>query len=365
MHLRTSVFDRQAGFSLIELLVALLIASIVAGAALAVAAAHVGMARTQPMAIDLQQRARVGIDLLYRDLYMAGAGMAYGPQPGPLRRVFAPIVPRRMGLQSADAPTIARADAITLMFVPGTRAQSALRQPLGAGSSDLFIEHGPQCPAADLLCALAAGASVVVFDDAGHFDFFTVTSTAGDVAHVRPWQPNHSSYAYPAGAAVSEAESHTYYFDAKNRQLRHFDGYLTDIPVVDEVVGVAFDYEGDPLPPQAPKPPLGTANCLYDTLGMPVPGLMTLPAHSGSLATLPLSILSDGPWCGDGDDIFDADLLRIRRVNVTLRLQVGNDMMRGRSTDFAVVGRGANAAQLVPDYAVRFEVAPRNMGWDR
>jgi len=225
----TGVSRSEAGFSLVELLVTLLIVSVVAGAALAVAAANVGMARTQPMAIDLQQRARVGIDLLYRDLYMAGAGMAYGPRPGPLHRAFAPIVPRRMGLQGADAPTVARADAITLMFVPPTRAQSALRQPLGAGASDLFIEHGPQCPPTDLLCALAAGASVVVFDNAGHFDFFTVTSTAGDVAHVRQWQPGHSSYAYPAGAAVSEAESHTYYFDVKNRQLRHFDGYLTEV----------------------------------------------------------------------------------------------------------------------------------------
>lgn len=356
---------RDTGFSLIEVLVSLLIVLIVAGAALAVAAAHVGFARSEPMAIDLQQRARIGVDLLYRDLYMAGAGMAYGPQPGPLRNVFAPIVPRRMGLQGADAPTMARADVITLMFVPATRTQSALRQPLAGGGSDLFVEYAPQCPVNDLLCALAAGVSVVVFDSAGHFDFFTVTSTAGDVGHVRQWQAGHSSYAYAAGAAVAGAESHTYYFDAKNRQLRHFDGYLTDMPVVDEVVGVTFEYEGDPLPPTAPKPPLGTANCLYDAAGMPVPGLMSLTAHSGSLAELPLSILSDGPWCGDGDNSFDADLLRIRRVSVTLRLQVGNDMMRSHGTDFAVTGKGPSAAQLVPDYAVRFDVAPRNMGWDR
>ena len=92
---------------------------------------------------------------------------------------------------------------------------------------------------------------------------------------------------------------------------------------------------------------------------------MNLPAQNGSLAVLPLSILSDGPWCGDGDNTFDADLLRIRRVGVTLRLQVGNDMMRARGTDFAIAGRGISAAQLVPDYAVRFVVAPRNMGWDR
>jgi len=356
--------NREAGWSLVEVLVSLLIALVVSSAALAVAAAHLGRARTEPMAIDLQQRARGGADLLLRDLQLAGAGPSYGPSPGPLRDMFAPIVPRRMGLQGADPPSVARADAITLMYVAATPAQSALRQPLVSGGSSLSVDHLPQCPATDLLCALATGASVVVFDRAGHFDFFTITNAAGDVAQLRPWQAGHPSFAYAPGAGVSEAESHTYYFDAKNRQLRHFDGYLTDIPVVDEVVGLTFEYEGDPLPPRAPKPPVGTANCLYDAAGTPWPGLVNLPAHDGSLATLPLSILSDGPWCGDGDNTFDADLLRIRQVRVTLRLQVGNEMMRGRSADFSIAGKGNDSRQLVPDYVARFDVAPRNMGWD-
>lgn len=355
----------EAGWSLVELLVSLLIAIVIGGAAFAVTTAHVVMARTQPMAVDLQQRARAGADVLYRDLQLAGAGPSYGPLPGPLRNAFAPIVPRRMGLTGADPPSVARADAITIMSAAPTAAQSALRQPLASGGSTLFIEHGPQCPASDLLCALATGASVLVFDRAGHFDFFTITSTATDSARLRQWQAAHSNFPYAAGAAVSEAEFHTYYFDAKNRQLRHFDGYLTDIPVVDEVVGVSFEYEGDPAPPRAPRPPLGTANCLYDATGAPWPGLATLAAHDGSLAALPLSILSDGPWCGDGENSFDADLLRIRQVRVTLRLQVGNEMMRGKSTEFAVAGKGTNRRQLLPDAVVRFDVAPRNMGWDR
>jgi hypothetical protein len=355
----------QAGWSLVEVLISMLISLVITTAAFAVAAAHVGMARTQPVAIDLQQRARGGAELLYRDLQLAGAGPSYGPWPGPLRNAFAPIVPRRMGLQDSDAPTVARADAITIMYAAPTIAQSAVRQALAAGGSTLFVDHGPQCPPGDLLCALATGASVVVFDRIGHFDFFTVTSTALDSAQLRQWQASHSSYPYAPGAAVMEAASHTYYFDAKNRQLRHFDGYLTDIPVVDEVVGVTFEYEGDASPPRAPQPPLGTANCLYDATGALWPGLVTLPAHDGSLATLPLSVLSDGPWCGDGDNSFDADLLRIRQVRVTLRLQAGNDMMRGKSADFALAGKSVNSRQLVPDYIVRFDVAPRNMGWDR
>ncbi|HEX5068898.1 MAG TPA: hypothetical protein VFV78_01680 [Vicinamibacterales bacterium] len=360
----TAAIRTDSGWSLVELLIALLIALVISTAALTVLGAHMGMARTQPMAVDLQQRARGGAEVLYRDLQLAGAGPSYGPSPGPLHRALPPVVPRRMGLQGADGPTVARADAITIMYVAATPAQSALRQPLPAGGSTLFVEHGPQCPASDLLCALATGASLVVFDRLGHFDFFTVTSIGVDSAQVRSWQAGHSSYAYDAGASLSEAQWHTYYFDPTNRQLRHFDGYLTDIPVVDEVVGVTFEYEGDPLPPWAPKPPAGTANCLYDASETPWPGLASLPAHDGSLAALPLSILSDGPWCGDGDNTFDVDLLRIRQVRVTLRLQVGNDMMRGKSADFAIAGKGTDRRQLLSDYVLRFTVAPRNMGWD-
>jgi hypothetical protein len=204
-----------------------------------------------------------------------------------------------------------------------------------------------------------------VFDQEGHFDAFTLTQVQADAGRLRAWQPGHPPFNYPAGSVVTEAESHTYYFDAQNRQLRHSDGYLTDIPVVDDVVGVAFEYFGDPWPPRAPKPPSGAANCLFDPSGSPVPGMAVLPAQGASLAPLPLAMFRDGPWCGDGDNRFDADLLRIHRVRVTLRLQVGNEMMRGRSTEFVVAGTSVSAARSLPDYSLRFDVSPRNMGWDR
>ena len=67
-------------------------------------------------------------------------------------------------------------------------------------------------------------------------------------------------------------------------------------------MGLAIEYFGDPLPPDGPRPPLGTPNCLYDAAGSPLPGMTALPATGGSLAALPLGLFRDGPWCGSGDN---------------------------------------------------------------
>jgi prepilin-type N-terminal cleavage/methylation domain-containing protein len=314
----------NAGFTLFELVVSLALALVVAGAAFAIIAPGTTTGRTQPEVVDAQQRARVGQDLFARDLYMAGAGMDLGPAVGPLLAHFAPIVPRRMGLQNADSHTVARSDAITILYVPRTSVQTALSDPLVPGGV-LRVTQLPNC-SGDPLCGIRVGASLLVFDQAGHFDGFTVTQVLADSAQLRPWQASQTPYSYPTGSLVAEVEWHSYYLDSASRQLRHFDGYSTDIPVVDEVVGLSVEY-----------------------------------FEGGSQAALPLSVLRDGPWCGSGENRFDADLFRIRRVRVTLRVQVGNDMMRARSSDYAIAGRSLSAARSLPDYALRFDISPRNM----
>ena len=356
---------RESGFSLIELAISLMLTLVVIGAVVAIVAPGTATARVEPEAVDVQQRGRVGLDALVRDLQLAGAGVHLGPAVGSLRRFLAPVVPRRMGLAGADAFSVVRPDAITIAYVADGMSQTSLSMPLPSASADLMVDAVPNCVPLGALCGLAPGASLVVFDTEGHFDFFTLTHVVGIAGRLRSWQASHPSFSYPAGAFVAEAALHTYYLDRANRQLRHFDGYLTDIPVVDNVVDLNFEYFGEPLPPGAPKPPLGTSNCLYDATGSPQPGLTMLPPQGGSLAALPLSVLNDGPWCGAGENRFDADLLRIRRVRVTLRVQAGNEMMRGRTADFVIAGKGRNAGALVPDYTMRVEVSPRNLGGER
>ena len=355
----------DAGFSLIELAMSLTLTLVVIGAAVSVVTPGTAAGRVEPEAVDVQQRGRVGLDALVRDLHLAGAGVHVGPAVGSLRRFFAPIVPRRMGLMGPDAFSVARRDAITIAYVADGMTQTTLSSPLPSAAADLMVAPAPNCIPLGMLCGLAPGASLVVFDPEGRFDFFTLTSVLATAGRIRSWQLAHPSFSYPVGAVVAEAAMHTYYFDAGNRQLRHFDGYLTDIPVVDNVVDLNFEYFGEPLPPASPRPPLGSPNCLYDAAGAPQPGLAMLPPLGASLAALPLNMLNDGPWCGAGENRYDADLLRIRRVRVTLRVQAGNEMMRGRTADFVIAGQGLNAGRLVPDYTLRADVSPRNLGGEQ
>lgn len=351
---------KEDGFSMVELVVSLVLMLTLLGATMSIATASTSTAGVAPESADLQQRARAAADMIARDLYMAGAGVNLGPASGPLGRYFATIVPRRMGLQQPDPYTAVRTDAITVLFVPETQSQTTLRQAIPTGGTDMRVDSLGNCPPADLLCGFTVGTSLVVFDRDGTFDLFTLQQIQADLGRLRPWQVAHPSHAYPIGSVVAAVEAHTYYIDIQNRQLRHFDGYLTDTPVVDEVVGLTFEYWGEPVSPSAPRPLAGTANCLYDAAGVAVGGAV-LPTQGATLAALPLGVFADGPWCGDGENRFDADVLRIRRVRVGLRLQVANDMLRGQSADFARSGRSRSAIRRVPDYTISFDVTPRNL----
>ncbi len=354
----------QSGFSLVEALIALALLVTVMGAVFGILNPGAIAAQTQPETIDLQQRARVAMDALQRDLHMAGAGLRAGPAPGPLSHFFAAVVPRRMGLQGSDVYNVARADVITVHRLSAGFVQTTLRDPMASGASSLSVNEPGHCPSRNGACGLAPDTTVVVFDQAGQSDWFTIGQLLSPLATVLPHQSS-SAAAYPPGAYVAQAEADTYWHDPVTRQLRHYDGYQTDVPVVDNVVGLSFEYLGDPDPPVRPKPALGTANCLYDASGNVLPGLSRLSAQGGSLAELPLPILNDGPWCGAGDTRFDADLLRIRAVRVRIRLQAGQAAHRSTGTEYAVPGSSRSAQRSVPDFSAAFVVAPRNLNLGR
>jgi hypothetical protein len=82
------------------------------------------------------------------------------------------------------------------------------------------------------------------------------------------------------------------------------------------------------------------------------------------LVPLEPATFTDGPWCPDAvnPNRFDADLLRIRRIVVTLRVESAAASLRGPAGPlFARGGTASTAHGLVPDQEIRFDVTPRNM----
>src|SRR5205085_6800640 len=111
----------QSGYTLLELLVSTAIMVTITGAIFSLVNPAQGSSQAQPEVADMQQRMRVGTDVLFKELVMAGAGPYQGNVTGSLMQYFAPILPRRVGSTSPDPTTGAnsfKADRITLSYVP-------------------------------------------------------------------------------------------------------------------------------------------------------------------------------------------------------------------------------------------------------
>jgi hypothetical protein len=355
----------EAGYSLIELLISAAIMLTVTGAIFSLMNPAQGSSQAQTEVADLQQRMRIASDVLFKELVMTGAGVYQGSVTGSLIAFFAPILPRRTGYVSPDAPTVFRPDAVTLMYVPNEYTQTTISHQMPIPSPEMKVTDQPNCPKHDGLCGFDTGMVVVIFDSTGHFDTFEITQLQSQAAHLQHRGQN-LDYSYDTGSQVTQIVSHTYYRNAATNQLMRYNGGLEDTPLVDNLVDMNVSYFGDPNPP---KPPLGQANCLYDGAGVPkVPELPVLALTDGSLAALPPAILTDGPFCGGDTNQYDADLLRVRKVRVVLRMQVASAALRGSDrsdTRWVNHGTSQGGAKSVPDYIVTFEVAPRNLNLAR
>ena len=354
---------RDAGFSLVEVVVATALTMSVTSAVVSLAMPGGKLSPMLPEAVDLQQRARVAESVLYQDLSRAGAGLSAGPRLGALIESFAPVVPRRMGLSQADPFNVARADAITIRYVPDTPAQTSVSAFALSPSVSVTTTQAPGCPVTPV-CGLTSGTDLFLFDGLGHANTFTLQQVQGLSGVLAPHDAS-GIHSFQPGDALAEGTSRTYYFDAAQRQLRQYDDYQSDVPVVDSVVGVTFAYFGDPNPPVAPQPPLGTANCLYDAAGKRDPTLVVLSSGGQALVPLPLSMFTDGPWCGTGPARFDADLLRVRSIHVSVRLEATQASFRAQGPQFAHPGQATDAWRAIPDMRLSFDVAPRNLNLRR
>ena len=356
-----------------------------------------GAFQTQPELADMQQRLRVAHDTLYKELIMAGAGT----YAGPLLYSFAPILPYRRGLVGDAGPGAYRDDTLTLFYVPSTPAQTTTSQIIPGNASPVTLSVNPEsgCPVGASLCGFSAGQTVLVFDDTGNYDTFKLTSVAGAAGTMSLNRPTASAADdWPAGSKVVQAASRTYFLNPTGRQLMYYDGSSnSDVPVVDHVVGLKFEYYGDPQPPvlrkpvsdpagpwttYGPTPPNGTQqgafpvgeNCTFaideDANPAQVPRLGTFGngINPNTMVRLTQAQFTDGPWCPDASHAhrWDADLLRVRVVLVTIRVEAAVDGLRGPAGYlFTNGGTSKDGTKWVPDQEIRFEVSPRNLNLGR
>jgi hypothetical protein len=115
-------------------------------------------------------------------------------------------------------------------------------------------------------------------------------------------------YYRPDTIAVIGDTTTTYYLKPTTSQLMQYDGERSDLPMVDHVVRVAFDYF-------APA----------STPGMP-------------LVRLDPAILMDGPWSEDATHRrFDTDLVRVSEVRIDMRLEATAPSLRRLVADEQIV----------------------------
>ena len=242
----------QAGFTIAELLVSMGIMLLVVAGLFSILSPAEGASRAQPEVSDMQQRMRIAVDVLVNDLIMAGAGVYSGSQArsaGPLSNVFAPIVPYRAGRLNPDVPGTFRSDTITVVYVPETAVQTTISAAILPGSNDLKVNVEPGCPSGDPLCGLQTGMQVVIFDSIGAMNTFAVAGVQGSAATLHRNGPDFA-HSYEPLATIAQIRMCTYYLKsddvADSSELMVYDGNQSDVPLVDDVVGLAFSTMATP-----------------------------------------------------------------------------------------------------------------------
>ena len=349
----------QGGFGLLELLIATAIGVVVLAVLLRFAVSAHTLTGVQGETIDMQQRLRVAVETMRHDVMLAGAGPIRGPSSAPLNQVFPPILPARIGMTGSDSELSFHPDRISVVYVPADGPETRLIADMASASSPIAIDGTPPGCRAASACDFTVGTDVLIYDAGGvgaAHEVFTVGAVDAAGNLVTPSAP--LSRPYLAAAQVAAVVRRTYYLDVPGKRLMMYDGARSDVPLVDHVVGLQFAYYGDPRPDSVPPPAPGTSNCAY--AGVPPVSLL---ANLGGEGPKPMSasLLTDGPACGQPPFRFDADLLRVRRVSFTIRVEAESAEFRARGIGFATPGVSRASARTVSDLQTTLVVAPRNL----
>jgi len=205
------------GFTIIELLIAMTITLLIAGALAGVAQPARDAFDRVPAQLELNQRGRTAIEALSQALR---ASVSVPSEPGTFEELDV-VVPLHAGAQGL----------------------LAVDQPGPAAAITLSTE---QCPNIKDVCAFTAGATALISDSAGDYDVFRIASVNAGERRITPEEA--LSRSYPLGSTVVEVDQFTFRLseqaDGSYSLIREtFAGAIQ--PIVDFVSGLSFEVTGN------------------------------------------------------------------------------------------------------------------------
>lgn len=207
------------GFTLVELLVALTITVLLAGALAAAAPAARAAFDRVPAELDLEQRGRIAIDTLADALRSA----------------------ERVAVSVPDGA--GRYAELTTVTPVETAAQGVLAIDQATPGASLTLAAW-LCPTLAGVCGFTTGAAAMI-SSGQVFDVFIVGATSAIQRQVTPSRA--LSRAYPAGSIVVEVEQHTFGLDEQadgTFSLARVTTAGAVQPIVDGIRSLAFQVDG-------------------------------------------------------------------------------------------------------------------------
>ena len=150
---------RAGGFSLVELIIAMALTTMVVAGVFAVVQPAQGVFAIEPERADMQQRLRLAVETLTRDLSMAGSGL----YPGTSNRIADACFPAAAAISGRSGTRWRRDDCDGCRHHrrrADHRSADDARRRSSARCADAAGSREPGCPVGTLLCGFSAGVTV-------------------------------------------------------------------------------------------------------------------------------------------------------------------------------------------------------------
>ena len=228
---------QACGFTVVELLIAMTITVLIAGAITGVAPQARAAFDRVPADLDLQQRGRTAIDALSQALRSAGNNVVATESLGALSDLL-PVV----SVSGEDEPGVFTELTVIVPVRDPAQAMLDADQTTPGAAMTLATVY---CPNVRDVCGFTAGSTAIVADGDGHFDVFSIAATNASARQLIPARAHSRSYS--AGSVIVEADR--FVFNLRQQPDGSYSLVRTTAagavqPVVDFVSGLAFEATG-------------------------------------------------------------------------------------------------------------------------